>query len=41
MIRNGSPLACAATDAALPNFVTVDHYDIGDVMKVVAQLNGL
>jgi hypothetical protein len=33
--------ACAAADAALPNFVTVDFYDIGDVMKVVAKLNGL
>lgn len=34
-------LACEAADHALPNFVTVDFYDIGDVMKVVAQLNGL
>jgi len=33
--------ACAAADASLPNFVTVDYYDIGDVLNVVAQLNGL
>ncbi|HEY8515592.1 MAG TPA: hypothetical protein VIS07_08765 [Candidatus Binatia bacterium] len=34
-------LECQAANGALPNFVTVDFYDIGDVMKVVAQLNGL
>lgn len=32
---------CAAEDAHLPNFVTVDHYQIGDVFPVVDALNGL
>lgn len=32
---------CAADDAHLPNFVTVDHYQIGDVFPVVDALNGL
>lgn len=32
---------CAAQDAALPNFVTVDFFDIGDVFAVVDALNGL
>lgn len=32
---------CAAADAHLPNFVTVDHYQIGDVFLVVDALNGL
>jgi len=33
--------ACEAANAALPNFVTVDYYDIGDVFSVVAELNGV
>jgi hypothetical protein len=33
--------ACEAANAALPNFATVDFYDIGDVFSVVAELNGL
>lgn len=33
--------SCAAQNAALPNFVTVDFYDIGDVFRVVDALNGL
>jgi len=33
--------ACAAANAALPNFVTVDFYDIGDTFSVVRALNGL
>lgn len=32
---------CAAEDGHLPNFVTVDHYQIGDVFPVVDSLNGL
>jgi len=32
--------ACSAANAALPNFVTVDFYDIGDVLAVVDELNG-
>lgn len=32
---------CAAQDASLPNFVTVDFFDIGDVFAVVDALNGL
>ena len=33
--------ACAAANAALPNFVTVDFYNIGDTLAVVDALNGL
>jgi len=33
--------ACAAANAALPNFVTVDFHDIGDTFAVVRSLNGL
>ena len=33
--------ACAAANAALPNFVTVDFHDIGDTFAVVRALNGL
>ncbi|MBM4242972.1 MAG: hypothetical protein FJ148_04050 [Deltaproteobacteria bacterium] len=33
--------ACAAANAALPNFVTVDFHDIGDTLQVVDALNGL
>jgi hypothetical protein len=33
--------ACAAANAALPNFVTVDFHDIGDTFAVVDALNGL
>jgi len=32
---------CQAESGRLPNFVTVDHYNIGDVFSVVDQLNGL
>jgi hypothetical protein len=32
---------CQAESGRLPNFVTVDHYDIGDLFAVVDQLNGL
>ncbi|MEW6268272.1 MAG: PI-PLC domain-containing protein [Thermodesulfobacteriota bacterium] len=32
---------CQAANDALPNFVTVDFYDIGNVFSVVAELNGL
>jgi len=34
-------LQCQAESGALPNFVTVDFYDIGDVFHVVDVLNGL
>ena len=34
-------LACQAERNRLPNFVTVDFYDIGDVFPVTAALNGL
>ena len=34
-------LQCQAESGALPNFVTVDFYDIGDVMATVNQLNGV
>ncbi len=34
-------LACQAVRNRLPNFVTVDFYDIGDVFAVTAALNGL
>lgn len=34
-------LACQASRSRLPNFVTVDFYDIGDVFSVTAALNGL
>lgn len=34
-------LACQAARSRLPNFVTVDFYDIGDVFSVTAVLNGL
>lgn len=34
-------LACQAARDRLPNFVTVDFYDIGDVFSVTATLNGL
>jgi hypothetical protein len=34
-------LACQAARNRLPNFVTVDFYDIGDVFPVTAALNGL
>lgn len=30
---------CAASNDAFPNFVTVDFYDIGDVLTVVSSLN--
>jgi len=33
--------ACEAARTRLPNFVTVDFYDIGDVFAVTAVLNGL
>lgn len=33
--------ACETANAALPNFVTVDFHDIGDVFAVVDELNGL
>lgn len=32
---------CLAESGRLPNFVTVDHYDIGDLFSVVDALNGL
>ncbi|MDX2171257.1 MAG: hypothetical protein SF182_29580 [Deltaproteobacteria bacterium] len=32
---------CEAEGGQLPNFVTVDHYQIGDLFAVVDQLNGL
>ncbi len=32
---------CQRETAALPNFVTVDYYDIGDVLAVTRTLNGL
>lgn len=34
-------LECGAANDRLPNFVTVDFYDIGDVLNVVTELNGL
>lgn len=34
-------LQCQAESGRLPNFVTVDHYHIGDVLSVVDELNGL
>ena len=34
-------LQCQAESGRLPNFVTVDYYDIGDVFSVVDKLNGL
>jgi hypothetical protein len=34
-------LACQTARSRLPNFVTVDFYDIGDVFSVTAALNGL
>jgi hypothetical protein len=34
-------LQCQAERGRLPNFVTVDFYDIGDVFAVVDRLNGL
>jgi hypothetical protein len=34
-------LACQTARSRLPNFVTVDFYDIGDVFPVTAALNGL
>jgi hypothetical protein len=34
-------LACQAERSRLPNFVTVDFYDIGDVFPVTTTLNGL
>jgi hypothetical protein len=34
-------LACQTARNRLPNFVTVDFYDIGDVFSVTAALNGL
>ncbi len=34
-------LQCQTESGALPNFVTVDFYDIGDLFSVVDQLNGL
>ncbi len=33
--------SCGEQNAALPNFVTVDFYDIGDGLRVVDELNGL
>ncbi|HEV8323718.1 MAG TPA: hypothetical protein VG389_19020 [Myxococcota bacterium] len=33
-------LACQAASGALPNFPTVDFYDIGDLFTVAATLNG-
>ena len=30
---------CAAEHGRIPNFVTVDFYDIGDVLSVVEDLN--
>lgn len=32
---------CAAENSSLPNFVTVDFFDIGDVLAVVDALNGV
>jgi hypothetical protein len=32
---------CLAESGRLPNFVTVDYYDIGDLFPVVQSLNGL
>ena len=32
---------CQAESGRLPNFVTVDWYDIGDLFAVVDHLNGL
>lgn len=34
-------LACETSRSRLPNFVTVDYYDIGDVFPVTAELNGV
>ena len=32
---------CAAERGRLPNYVTVDYYDRGDLLEVVEDLNGL
>jgi hypothetical protein len=32
---------CLSESGRLPNFVTVDYYDIGDLFPVVQSLNGL
>ena len=32
---------CEAEAGQLPNFVTVDFYEIGDVFRVVDSLNGV
>ena len=34
-------LLCQAEDERLPNFVTVDFYEIGDLFDVVSSLNGI
>jgi hypothetical protein len=34
-------LQCQAESGFLPNFVTVDFHDIGDVLNVVDVLNGV